>query len=130
MKNKYYNHFQNEKSQENNSDFSLAEKLPVITLDDVNLALFDEETKNKLSLNIDDFKADRIVLNKHFRIDTEGKILLNDKENIKFDIKASSFMPELTTENAEEEKQETEYVNFIKEFAKYNIIEGDLYDAV
>ncbi|MCQ2957772.1 MAG: hypothetical protein MJ180_02595 [Candidatus Gastranaerophilales bacterium] len=108
-----------EEKTNNSSDFVMDNNFPDINIKDVNLSLFDEETKNKLSLNVDKLKLDDFVLNEHLKVNTTGKILLNDKENIVFNIKAKSFMPEIK-DNKEDKEKSNEYFNFIKEFAKYN----------
>ncbi len=113
---------QDEQSSENSFDFKLANRLPVVTITNTKVSLKDEETSSKLALNLDNLKLDRAVLNKQFRIFLIGKLKLNDKDNMKFNILADSYMPEFSQNDTKEETAETSYINFIKEFEKYNLL--------
>jgi len=105
-------------------DFSIDENLPNIKLSNINLNLKDLETKNVLGLNLEKLFVSKLILNKHITIETKGDIQLNETPNITFDIKADSFLPEIQMPAATNKtpQKQPEYINFIKEFANYNLL--------
>ncbi len=109
-------------SSKNDFNFAIDEKLPVVKLKNIILNLKDAETLATLSLKLDELFLDKAVLNKHFFVDTQGKILLNEINNINFDLRIDSFMPVITSFESSEVSEPAEYFNFIKEFVNYNLL--------
>lgn len=105
------------------TNFSLDKKLPNIKIKNLTLNLKDLETSNTLSLQLANLLISKFILDEHIAINTQGKILLNETANINFDIQTDSFLPKITMpEPATEQKTNTPYFNFIKEFANYNLL--------
>lgn len=108
---------------------NISTRLPVVVIKNYKLTLKDEKTSDVLSLNGDSFVLDKAVLNKHFRVFSNGKILLNDSENILYDVRVSSFWPAMPAGQTQVETDVIPQIDFIKELVKYSpkaVIKADL----
>ena len=103
--------------------------LPVVTVKDLSLRLKDEKSSNTFTLNTNNFVFDKAVLNKHLRVTTDGKIFVNDKENVNFDVRLYSFWPAVASNTAPAQTQNLPQIDFIKELVKYDpkaVISADI----
>ena len=99
----------------------ISPKLPKVVVKDYSLILTDEKTQNKIALNGEKFVLDDAIVNKHLRIFSNGGIFINDVENIKYDLKFSSFWPVVQSSSTQvQQPVEMPYVDFINEIVKFN----------
>lgn len=94
--------------------------LPVIKITNYKLLLSDEKTLNNIALQGDNFIFDKAVINKHFRVQSIGSLLVNENKNINYDVKFASFWPAFTSENEENNTAVVPQIDFINEIVKYN----------
>lgn len=109
----------------------ISDKLPKIIVTNYDLILADEKTSNKIALNGDNFVFDNAIINKHLRLFADGKILVNENENILYDVKISSYWPVIASASTSQEREAVElpYIDFINEIVKFNpkaILKTDL----
>ena len=98
----------------------ISPNLPVVTVTDYSLTLKDKLSSNSISIKGNNFIFDKAVLNKHFRVTTDGKILVNKNTNINYDIKFSSFWPVFKTNEQTGQTTTAPDIDFIQELVKYN----------
>lgn len=98
----------------------ISDKLPIVVVKDYNLSLKNEKTNDVLSVKGDDFVLDNAVLNKHFRVASNGKVLINEAENISYNVRVSSFFPAIPQQQNQIETAAIPQIDFIKEIVKYN----------
>lgn len=98
----------------------ISDKLPKIEVKNYELSAVDKKTGNKVALKGDSFILDKAVINKHFRIYANGKILADNNENIKFNIITDSFLPVMKASAPSKETASLPSINFINEFIKFN----------
>ena len=99
--------------------FKISAKLPDVIITNYSLLLSDEKTKYSTALKGSSFVFDDAVLNKHFRISSNGKFFINNEENIKYNARVKMFWPAVS----ESESQQTEQmpqIDFINELVKYS----------
>ena len=100
--------------------------LPKITVDGYSVSIAGKQDNIKISGGL--LVIDKTVLNKHFRVSSDGKILFNDKENINYNFKIDSFLPEMAQNKQTTTAQASEF-DFINELVKYDpkgILNADL----
>ncbi len=116
----------NMKDSETSSDSAIAfplnisDKLPDVSLKNYNVKLQDESTKNSINIKGENFTFDKAVINKHFRVLANGAFLINEKENIKYNIKTYSFWPVMSQNSDKTDVSAIPQIDFIKELVKYN----------
>ena len=103
-------------------------KLPVVKINNYLFVLNDEKNAAALNLKGDTFVFDEAVLNKHFRVSSSGKFLLNGKENVLYNFRIKTFWPAVASsqDNASSGLPD---VDFVKALLTYNPkadIEADL----
>lgn len=103
-------------------------KLPVVKINNYLFVLNDEKNAAALNLKGDTFVFDEAVLNKHFRVSSSGKFLLNGKENVLYNFRVKTFWPAVASsqDNASSGLPD---VDFVKALLTYNPkadIEADL----
>ncbi len=98
----------------------ISPNLPVVTVTDYSLTFNDKLSSNSISIKGNNFIFDKAVLNKHFRVTTDGKILVNKNTNINYDIKFSSFWPVFKTNEQTVQTTTAPDIDFIQELVKYN----------
>ncbi|MBS4760066.1 MAG: AsmA family protein [Clostridium sp.] len=98
----------------------ISKKLPVVSVKNYNILLLDEKTGNKLSAYGSNFVLDKAVINKHLRITADGKFLVNNSENVNYDIKLFTFFPSISSNSASNYNSEMPQIDFINEIVKYN----------
>lgn len=103
---------------------NISPKMPVISVNSYDLTLKDKPSGNSIKISGGALVIDKTVLNKHFRVATNGKILFNNRENVNYNVKIDSFLPE-ATESKPVQAAETTNINFISELIKYDI-KGDV----
>lgn len=99
---------------------NISENLPDIVVKDYKLTLKDENTSGTFSAQGDGFVMDKAVINKHLRITTNGKILVNGNTNVNYDVKVSTFWPAVTASTEETQAQPYVQTDFVKEIIKYD----------
>lgn len=97
----------------------ISDKLPVVEVKNYSLSINDVKSGHSAALKGESFVLDKAVLNKYFRITTKGKILLDDKENVHFNVRVKSFFPVISTSN-EAQTQELPQIDIFKEIVKYD----------
>lgn len=97
----------------------ISDKLPLVQVEDYSLTLKDAKSGYSAVLKGNSFVLDKAVLNKHFRITTNGKILFNNKENVHFNARVMSFFPVIST-SEEAQTQEMPKIDIFKELVKYD----------
>ena len=99
----------------------ISNKLPKVVVKDYKLNLKDEKTSNKIILDGQNFVLDNTEINKKLEIMAKGKFLVNNSENILYDVKVKSFWPVIQsstpTTNA---PQAVPQIDFINELVKFN----------
>ena len=88
----------------------ISPKLPVISVNSYDLTLKDKPSGNSIKISGGALFIDKTVLNKHFRVATNGKILFNNMENVNYNLKIDSFLPE-ATESKPVQAAETTNIN-------------------
>lgn len=114
---------QNSQSSTNTSlelPVKISEKLPEVIVNEYNLKLDDETTKNTIEINGEHFYFDKAVLNKRLRVSTDGKVLINGKTNATYDITVSSIWPAVSASNDKQQTQQLPEFDFVKELVKYD----------
>lgn len=114
---------QNPQSPENTAaelPVKISSNLPDVVVNGYNFTLKDEKSANVFSVKGDSFVFDKAVLNKHFRVSSKGKVLVNDNTNANYDVKVASFWPVLAASAGEKQPQELPPIDFIKELVKYD----------
>src|SRR5574344_928222 len=100
--------------------FKFSEKLPRVDLKDYNFVIKDDVSKHTLAIKGNSFVFDDAVLNKHFKIETDGKVLINDKQNVNFDVAVTSFWPAVEQKTKVKKQNELPKFDFIDEIVRYN----------
>lgn len=106
----------------------ISDKLPVVDVKNYLLNLKDEKSAADVVLKGESFVFDDAVLNKHFRVAADGKVLLNNKENVYFNVKVKSIFPVIAASD-NQPAQELPQIDIFKELVKYDPkaeIEADL----
>ncbi len=99
----------------------ISSSLPVVTIKNYDLLLKDKKSSNTFTLKGNNFVLDKAVVNKHLRITADGKILVNDKVNLNYDVKFASFWPAVETSQTQADKTVVlPEIDFVKELVKYD----------
>lgn len=99
----------------------ISASLPVVKVTDYSLTLKDEKSSNMFAVKGNNFVFDKAVLNKHLRVTTDGKILVNDNTNVNYDVRLASFWPAITASETTDNQQQTmPQIDFIQELVKYD----------
>lgn len=96
-------------------------KLPKIVIENYAVLMQDKKTSNTIKIKGDRFIFDKAEINKQFRINTYGQILLNSKSNILYNINIDSFWPIQETVAATAETPDIPFFNPINELVKYDL---------
>lgn len=102
-------------------DFTI--KFPSVKVSDYNLILRDLKTSDTIAIAGKKLLLADVELNKRARVVSQGQVLLNNKENISYDINIDTFLPDLTKmPEAKVQKTQTPFVfNPVKAFKTYNL---------
>ena len=114
---------QNEQSMQTTTaelPVKISSNLPVVTVTDYAFNLQDKKSSNTFTLKGNNFVFDNAVLNKHFRVSADGKILINKTTNANYDIRLSCFWPVINSADSEQQSSTTPQIDFIQEIVKYN----------
>lgn len=100
----------------------ISTKLPKVEVLDYEFNIKDKKTNNTIIMKGSSFVLDKAVVDKHFRVATDGQILVNNAENINFAIKADSVWPVVSANSSEiNENTEISDMNFVNEFVKFDL---------
>ena len=102
----------------------ISSKMPKITVNKYNITVTDKPSGNSIKIAGNSLVVDKTVLNKHCRVAADGKLLFNENENINYNFKIDTFLPEMT-QTAQAPAGETPDINFISELIKYDL-KGDV----
>ena len=97
----------------------ISSKLPVVTIKDYSFVMVDEKTNYSLALKGENFIFDNAVLNKHFRVSSNGKFLINNEENINYNARVKMFWPAVS-QSEPQQTGEMPQIDFISELVKYS----------
>lgn len=112
------------KTAENNTSTAelpvkISDKLPVVKIKNYSFNIKDEKNNASAALKGNNFVFDDAVMNKHFRVASDGSIHLNNMENIRFDVKLKSFFPVIASSETQT-NQTLPQIDIFKELVKYN----------
>lgn len=98
----------------------ISEKMPKIVVDGYNVLLKDTKSGNSIKVSGSQCVIDKTVLNRHFRVKTDGRVLFNDKDNINYNVKIDSIMPEIRQSQSAQKSEPVKY-DIVNELIKYDI---------
>ena len=98
----------------------ISKNLPVVSVKNYDISLLDEKTGNKISASGSNFVLDKAIINKHLRITADGKFLVNNSDNVNYDVKLFTFFPLISSNSASNVNSEMPKIDFINEIVKYN----------
>ena len=98
----------------------ISEKMPKIVVDGYNVLLKDTKSGNSIKVSGSQCVIDKTVLNRHFRVKTDGRVLFNDKDNINYNVKIDSIMPEISQSQSAQKSEPVKY-DIVNELIKYDI---------
>lgn len=98
-------------------------QIPSIKISDYKITMRDVKTSDTLVIGGEKLLLADIDLSKRARIITQGHVLLNNKENISYDVNIDTFLPDLTQMQKQEVQptQTTFAFNPVKVFKTYNL---------
>ncbi len=100
---------------------NISAKMPKVTVKNYEFTAKDQKTGNTVKVKGDSFVFDKAVMNKHFRVASNGKILLNDKENVNYSAKIDSYWPVIAAGQPAEAEEFPMDINFINEIIKFDL---------
>ncbi len=120
----YIEGFSSDSTEAKNSPelpFKFSKKLPKVVVSGYKLSAADVDFQNEIIVQGEELLIDKTVLDEKFHVDTNGKVLVNNEENIVYDLDIESFLPEVTEKKTPEVKSDIPNINFINEFVKLNL---------
>ena len=112
---------ENQAEQAQEMPLKISLRLPVVNVNSYVLTLKDEKTSNKLTLNGKNFVLKDAVVNKNMNVFADGQILVNDKENVDFNIKINTYWPQITASSeTSTQPAVVPQIDFINEIVKFD----------
>lgn len=108
---------QDENAAQQELPIRISEKLPDIYVKHYLVKIQDPHVSAPILINGEKFNLTDIVLNKSLKLYTSGSLSNNDKDLINYDVKISTFLPEIQA--AEQTAESTPQIDIISNLIKY-----------